>query len=195
MGKIVISTSVTLDGVIQDPDGEEGFPRGGWIGQASEVDAAVKGEAAKILLDEVQGTQALLLGRRSDEFFAARWTSRSGEWADRMNGLPKYVVSSTLQRPKWNNSTVLGGDLVSEVSKLKQQLAGDIVVYASYQLVHTLIEHDLVDELRLMVYPVLIGAGERLFGETSDKKPMRLIESRTVGGGLVFLTYQLVRDA
>jgi dihydrofolate reductase len=195
MGKIVISTSVTLDGVIQDPDGEEGFTRGGWIGQASEVDAAVKGEAAKILLDEVLGTQALLLGRRTDEFFAARWTSRSGEWADRMNGLPKYVVSSTLQQPKWNNSTVLRGDLVSEVSKLKRQLAGDIVVYASYQLVHTLIEHDLVDELRLMVYPVVIGAGERLFGETSDKKPMRLIESRTVGGGLVFLTYQPVRDA
>jgi dihydrofolate reductase len=195
MGKIVISTSVTLDGVIQDPDGGEGFPRGGWIGQASEVDAAVKGEAAKILLDEVLGTQALLLGRRTDEFFAARWTSRSGEWADRMNGLPKYVVSSTLQQPKWNNSTVLRGDLVSEVSKLKRQLAGDIVVYASYQLVHTLIEHDLVDELRLMVYPVVIGAGERLFGETSDKKPMRLIESRTVGGGLVYLTYQPVRDA
>jgi dihydrofolate reductase len=195
MGKIVISTSVTLDGVIQDPDGEEGFTRGGWIGQASEVDAAVKGEAAKILLDEVLGTQALLLGRRTDEFFAARWTSRSGEWADRMNGLPKYVVSSTLQQPKWNNSTVLRGDLVSEVSKLKQQLAGDIVVYASYQLVHTLIEHDLVDELRLMVYPVVIGAGKRLFGETSDKKPMRLIESRTVGGGLIYLTYQPVRDA
>ena len=195
MGKIVVSENVTLDGVIQDPDGAEGFPRGGWIGQASQVDAAVKGEAAKILLDEVLGTQALLLGRRTEAFFAARWTSRSGEWADRMNGLPKYVVSSTLQQPKWNNATVLRGDLVSEVSKLKQQLTGDIVVYASYQLVHTLIEHDLVDELRLMVYPVVIGAGERLFGETSDKKPMRLIESRTVGGGLVFLTYQPVRDA
>src|SRR5262245_57804249 len=139
MGKIVISTSVSLDGVIQDPDGGEGFRRGGWAGQFG-GEAAVKGEAAKVLLDEALGTQALLLGRRTDEFFAARWASRSGEWADRLNSMPKYVVSSTLQEPKWNNSTVLRGDVVSEVSKLKQQqLVGDIVVYASYQLVHALL--------------------------------------------------------
>jgi dihydrofolate reductase len=194
MGKIVISTSVSLDGVIQDPDGGEGFRRGGWVGQFG-GEAAVKGEAAKVLLDEALGTQALLLGRRTDEFFAARWASRSGEWADRLNSMPKYVVSSTLEEPKWNNSTVLRGDVVSEVSKLKQQLAGDIVVYASYQLVHALLEHDLVDELRLMVYPVVLGAGERLFGQTSDKKPMRLVDTKTIGDSLVFLTYQPVRDA
>jgi dihydrofolate reductase len=194
MGKIVISMSVSLDGVVQDPDGQEGFQRGGWIGQI-EGGPAVKGDAAKILLDEARGTQALLLGRRTDEFFAARWTSRSGEWADRLNSLPKYVVSSTLQEPKWTNATVLRGDVVNEVSTLKQQLAGDIVVYASIQLVRTLIEHDLVDELRLMVYPVVLGIGERLFGETSDTKPMRLIGNRTVGGGLAYLTYEFVRNA
>jgi dihydrofolate reductase len=116
-------------------------------------------------------------------------------FADRLNSLPKYVVSSTLQEPKWSNSTVLRGDVVDEVSKLKQELAGDIVVYASYQLGRTLIEHDLVDELRLVVFPVVLGAGERLFGETSDKKPMRLVDTKTIGDGLAFLTYKFVRDA
>jgi dihydrofolate reductase len=194
MGRIVISTSMTLDGVVQDPDGGEGFRLGGWIGQFG-GEAAVKGEAAKVLLDEALGAEALLLGRRTDEFFATRWLSRSGEFADRLNSIPKYVVSSTLEEPKWTNATVLRGDVASEVSKLKQQLAGDIVVYASYQLVHTLVEHDLVDELRLMIYPVVLGAGERLFGETSDKKPLRLISTRTVGNDLAYLTYQPVRDA
>ena len=190
MGKVVVSENVTLDGVIQDPAGDEGFRVGGWVGLIKDSP-----QLGKLALEEALAAGAFLLGRRSYEWLAARWPSRSGELADRLNSLPKYVVSSTLQQPKWNNATVLRGDLVSEVSKLKQQLTGDIVVYASYQLVHTLIEHDLVDELRLMVYPVVIGAGERLFGETSDKKPMRLIESRTVGGGLVYLTYQPVRDA
>ena len=152
-------------------------------------------EWAKVELDEALGTEALLLGRRSYEWFAARWPSRSGELADRLNSLPKYVVSSTLEDPDWNNSTVLKGDVVNEVSKLKQELDGDIVVYASFQLVRTLIEHDLVDELRLMVFPVVLGAGERLFGETSDKKPMRLVDTRTVGDGLAYLTYEPVRDA
>jgi dihydrofolate reductase len=126
---------------------------------------------------------------------ATRWASRSGEWADRLNSLPKYVVSTTLEEPKWNNSTVLKDDVVSEVSKLKQKLDGEIVVYASYQLGRTLMEHDLVDELRLTVFPVVLGAGERLFGETSDKKSMRLLSTRTVGDGLAFFTYELVRDA
>ena len=135
------------------------------------------------------------MGRRSDEYFGPRWTGRSGEWADRLNGLPKYVVSSTLVNPEWSNSTVLKGDVVEEVSKLKQELDGDIVVYASRQLVHTLMEHDLVDELRLMVYPVVLGAGERLFGETSDKKSIRPLHARTVGDSLVYLTYEVVRDA
>jgi dihydrofolate reductase len=192
MGKIVISTNVSFDGVVQDPDGAEGFRLGGWFGQFGGEDLE---EWAKVEFEEALGTEALLLGRRSDEWFAARWLSKTGEWADRLNSLPKYVVSSTLQEPKWSNSTVLRGDVVSEVSKLKQELDGDIVVYASYQLGRTLIEHDLVDELRLFVYPVVLGAGERLFGETSDKKPMRLVDAKTIGDGLVFLTYTLVRDA
>ena len=192
MGKIVISTNVSFDGVVQDPDGEEGFRLGGWFGQFGGQDL---GEWAKVEFEEALATEALLLGRRSDEWFAARWLSKSGEWADRLNSLPKYVVSSTLQEPKWSNSTVLRGDAVSEVSKLKQQLAGDIVVYASYQLGRTLIEHDLVDELRLIVYPVVLGDGERLFGPTSDKKPMRLVDIKTIGDGLAFLTYEFVRAA
>jgi dihydrofolate reductase len=192
MGKIIISENVSLDGVVQDPTGEEGFRHGGWF---SRVDDRDREEAAKVLLDEALGTEAMLLGRRSYEFLAARWPSRSGALADRLNSKPKFIVSSTLQDPAWNNSTVLKGDAVSEVSKLNQQLAGDIVVAASAQLVHTLIEHDLADELRLMIYPVVLGAGKRLFGETSDKKPMRLIDTRTVGDTLAYLTYKLVRDA
>ena len=192
MGKIVISTNVSFDGVVQDPDGLEGFRLGGWFGQFGGQDLQ---EWAKIEYEEALGTEALLLGRRSEEWFAARWLSKSDAWADRLNGLPKYVVSSTLQEPKWSNVTVLRGDVVSEVSKLKQELDGDIVVYASYQLGRTLIEHDLVDELRLFVYPVVLGAGERLFGETSDQKPLRLIDTKIVGDGLAFLTYQFVRDA
>jgi dihydrofolate reductase len=192
MGKIVISTNVSFDGVVQDPDGLEGWRLGGWFGQFGGKDLQ---EWAKVEFEEALGTEALLLGRRSDEWFAARWLSKSDAWADRLNGLPKYVVSSTLQEPKWSNVTVLRGDVVSEVSKLKQELAGDIVVYASYQLGRTLIEHDLVDELRLFVYPVVLGAGQRLFGETSDKKPLRLVDTKTVGDGLVFLTYEFVRVA
>jgi len=192
MGKIVISTNVSLDGVVQDPDGQEGFRLGGWFGQFEGKDLE---QWAKVEIEEALGTEALLLGRRSEEWFATRWASRTGEWADRLNSLPKYVVSSTLQEPRWNNSTVLRGDVVSAVSKLTQELAGEIVVYASYQLARMLIKHDLVDELRLVVYPVVLGAGERLFGETSDKKPMRLVGTRTIGNGLAFLTYMFVRDA
>jgi dihydrofolate reductase len=192
MGKIVVSTNVTLDGVVQDPDGAEGFKHGGWFGQYGGKDLEQWG---KVSLDEALGAEALLLGRRTDEWFATRWTSRSGEWADRLNSLPKYVVSATLDEPKWGNSTVLRGDVVREVTKLKQKLAGEIVVYASYQLGRTLMEHDLVDELRLTVFPVTLGSGERLFAETADKKPMRLISTRIIGDGLAFLTYQLVADA
>jgi dihydrofolate reductase len=186
MGKIVISTNVSLDGVVQDPDGEEGFRLGGWFGQFGGKDLEAW---AQVEFEEALGAEALLLGRRSDEWFAARWLSRSGEFADRLNSLPKYVVSSTLEEPRWSNSTVLKGNVVDQVSKLKQELDGDILVYASYQLGRTLIEHDLVDELRLVVFPVVLGAGERLFGETSDQKPMRLVDARTVGNGLAFLTY------
>jgi dihydrofolate reductase len=190
VGKIVISTNVSLDGVVQDPDGGEGFRLGGWFGQFGGKDLE---EWAKISLEEARHTVALLLGRRTDEWFAARWPSRSGEWADRLNSLPKYVVSSTLTDAHWSNSTVLKGDVVDAVSKLKRELDGEIVVYASYQLGRTLIEHDLVDELRLVVFPVVLGAGERLFGETRDKKPMRLIDTKTIGDGLAFLTYEIVR--
>ena len=192
MGKIVVSENVTLDGVVQDPTGEEGFRHGGWLAEVGDRDREAW---AKVGFDEALGAEALLLGRRSYEFLAARWPSRSGPWADRLNSLPKYVVSSTLEDPDWNNSTVLDGDAVTEVSKLKQELGGEIVVAASRQLVRTLMEHDLVDELRLMVYPFVLGAGERLFGETSDKKPMRLVETRTLGDGLALLTYELIRDA
>jgi dihydrofolate reductase len=190
MGKIVVSENVSLDGVVQDPAGDEGFRVGGWVGQITD-----RPEVGKLALDEALGTEALLLGRGSYEFFAARWASRSGELADRLNSLPKYVVSSTLEDPHWNNSTVLEGDLVSEVSKLKQELDGDIVVLASFQIVHALMEHDLVDELRLKVFPVVLGAGERLFGKNSDKKPMRLVDNQTLDGDVAYLTYEPARDA
>ena len=187
MGKIVISTNVSLDGVVQDPDGGEGFRLGGWFGRFGGKDLEAW---QKVSLDEALGAEALLLGRRTDEWFAPRWAARTGEWADRLNSLPKYVVSSTVTEPRWTNATVLSGDVVSEVAKLKQELAGDIVVYASYQLGHTLIEHDLVDELRLVVFPVVLGAGQRLFGETSGAKPLRLADVRTIGDGLTFVTYR-----
>jgi dihydrofolate reductase len=190
MGKIIMSENVSLDGVVEDPAGDEGFTRGGWVGLL-----AGREEVAKIALDEALGAEALLLGRRSYEWLAGRWPSRSGELADRLNSLPKYVVSSTLEDPDWNNSTVLRGDALDEASSLKQALNGDIVVPGSFQLLRTLIEHDLVDELRLKIYPVVLGAGERLFGETSDKKPMRLVDSQTLGDGVAFLTYELVRQA
>jgi dihydrofolate reductase len=192
VGKIVISTNASIDGIVQDPDGKEGFRLGGWFLQFGGEDLK---EWGKVEFEEALGTEALLLGRRSDEWFATRWASRTDEWANRLNSLPKYVVSSTLEEPKWTNATVLAGDIVTEVSKLKRDHTGDIVVYASYQLGRTLMEHDLVDELRLFVYPVVLGAGERLFGETSDKKPMRLVRAQSVGNGLVFCTYERVRSA
>jgi len=190
MGRIVLSENVTLDGVIQDPDGKEGFRLGGWFGQVGDSD---REEWAKVELDEALNTEALLLGRRSYEFFAARWPARDGEWADRLNSMPKYVVSSTLREPDWNNTTVLGGDVLNEVSKLRHRVTGNIVVYASGQLAHTLIEHDLVDELRLMIYPFVLGAGDRLFGGIRDRKSLRLVETRTVGVSLTFVTYEFVR--
>jgi dihydrofolate reductase len=192
MGKIVITTNVSLDGVVEDPDGADGFSRGGWFVQAGGKDLE---EWSKIEYAEALDTTALLLGRRSDEWFGTRWAARPGEFADRLNSLPKYVVSATLQDPKWTNVTVLKGDVADEVTRLKRELDGDIVVYASYQLERALIEHGLVDELRLFVFPVVVGAGERLFGQTTGMKPFRLAGSRTVGDGLVLLTYEAVRDA
>ena len=189
MGRIVISENITLDGVIEDPSGVEGFKLGGWVGRVGDRG---REEAARVLLDEALGAEAQLFGRRTYEFLAARWPSRSGELADRLNRMPKYVVSSTLEDPGWNNTTILKGDVVSEVSKLRQSLNGEIVVAGSLQLVHMLMEHDLADELRLMVYPVVLGAGNRLFGETSDKKSMRRLDTRTVDD-LAYLTYEVVR--
>jgi dihydrofolate reductase len=192
MGKIVVSENVSLDGVVQDPTGEEGFRHGGWFDQFLDEDREAW---AKVELSEALRAEALLLGRGSDEYFGTRWSSRSGEWADRLNSLPKYVVSSTLVDPAWKNSTVLKGDVLSEVSKLKKEIEGEIVVYASRPLVRALMEHDLVDELRLMVFPVVLGDGERVFGETSDKKPLRRLDARTIGDGLAYLAYEVVREA
>jgi dihydrofolate reductase len=190
MGKIVISENVSLDGVVQDPAGDEGFKHGGWVGRITD-----RPEVGKLALDEALAAGAFLLGRRSYEWFAAKWPSRSGELAGRLNSLPKYVVSSTLEDPDWNNATVLNGDVVNEVTKLKQEIDGDIVVPGSFQLLRTLMEHDLVDELRLKIFPVVLGAGQRLFGETSDKKPMRLVETQTLDDGIAYLTYERVQGA
>lgn len=190
MGKIVVSDNVSLDGVVQDPAGDEGFARGGWVGLIKD-----RPELGKLALQEAVAAKALLLGRRSYEWFAARWPARSGELADRLNTMPKYVVSSTLKEAGWPNSTVLTGNVVGEVSRLKQQLDGEIVVAASFRLVRTLIEHDLVDELRLKIFPVVLGAGERLFAETTNKKPLRLVASRIVDDSVAYLTFAVVREA
>lgn len=192
MGKIVMSgpQNISLDGVVQDPDGLEGFELGGWFGRFGGKDLE---EWAKVALDEALGAEAWLLGRRSYEFFGERWRPRGGPLADRLNSMPKYVVSSTLEAPDWNNSTVLRGDAVAEVAKLKEELEGEIVVPGSHQLGRTLLEHDLVDEVRLVVFPVVLGAGRRFFGETSGQKPLRLVATSMIGDGLAFLTYQPLR--
>ena len=185
MGRIVVTEFVSLDGVMEDPGGSENFAQGGWSFKISRGD-----EGDKFKLDEAFASEALLLGRVTYEGFAEAWPSRDGEFADKFNNMPKYVVSSTLTAPEWKNSTVLKGDLVEEVEKLKREQEGDIVVHGSARLVQTLIEHDLVDELRLMVYLVVLGGGKRLFGETSDKKPLRLVESKVVGDGVSILIYR-----
>jgi dihydrofolate reductase len=185
MGRIVVTEFVSLDGVMEDPGGAEDFQHGGWT---FEIDRGEDGD--KFKLDEAFDAEALLLGRVTYEGFAAAWPSREGEFADKFNSMPKYVVSSTLEEAEWNNTTVLKGDVANEVSKLRQGADGDVVVHGSAQLVQTLVEHDLVDELRLMVFPVVLGTGKRLFGETSDKKPLRLADSKTVGDGVTILTYR-----
>jgi dihydrofolate reductase len=198
MGKIVISSSVTLDGVVQDPDGEEGFELGGWFHQF--VGGKDLEDWAARETEELLGAEALLLGRRSSEWFASRMLSRDGadvrvsrEWADRVKSIPKYVVSSTLEDPQWSNATVLNGDAVKEISELKRKVDGEILVYGSYQLVRILIEQNLADELRLVVFPVVLGTGLRIFHETSDKKPLHLVSTRKIGDGLVFYTYEFVQ--
>ena len=183
MGRIVVTEFVSLDGVMEDPGGSESFKHGGW---SFEID---RGEGTTFKLEETMATDALLLGRVTYEGFAEAWPSRDGEFADKFNSMPKHVVSSTLERPKWNNSTVLDGDLAAGVAKLKEQYDGDVAVHGSAQLVQTLLADDLVDELRLMVFPVALGSGKRLFGETADKKRLQLVETRTVGDGVLILTY------
>ena len=184
MARIVVTEFISLDGVMEAPGGEE-FRHPGW---SFEFDRGDEGNQFK--LDETMGSEALLLGRVTYEGFARAWPTREGEFADKFNSMPKYVVSSTLKDPDWTNTTVLDGDVVEEGTKLKDELDGDVVVHGSAQLAQTLLEHDLVDELRLMVFPVVLGTGKRLFGETTDKKPMRHVDSKVVGEGVMILTYE-----
>jgi dihydrofolate reductase len=184
MGKIIVTEFVSLDGVMEDPGGSEGTRNGGW---SFEIDRGDEG--GKFKLDETMASEALLLGRVTYEGFAEAWPTRDGEFADKFNAMPKYVVSSTLEDPEWTNTTVLRGDVVDEVAKLKRDVEGEIVVHGSARLAQTLLEHDLVDEVRLMVYPVVLGSGKRLFGE-GGKKPLGLVESRVVGDGVAILVYQ-----
>ena len=184
MSKVVVSQFITIDGVVEDPGGSEGLERGGW---AFEFDRGPEGDEFK--LDEVMASDVLLLGRVTYEGFAEAWPSRSGEFADKFNNMRKFVVSATIGEPEWNNSTVIRENVAEEVSRLREHQGGDILVNGSVQLVQTLIEHNLVDELRLMVFPVVLGAGKRLFAEASDQTPMRLVDSRPAGEVLI-LTYE-----
>jgi dihydrofolate reductase len=186
MGKLVVSQFVTVDGVFEDPGGAEGFERGGW---AFDFDRGADGD--KFKLDEVMASEALLLGRVTYEGFAAAWPSREGEFADKFNGMPKYVVSSTLASPEWNNTTVIGGDVGKEVGALKERVDGDILVNGSAQLVKALVEHDLVDEYRLMVFPVVLGGGKRLFLDGIARRGLRLDQTTPVGpDGVLILVYR-----
>jgi dihydrofolate reductase len=187
MGKLIVSDNVSLDGVIEDPAGDEGFDRGGWVGLIKD-----RPDLAELALREALGSDALLMGRRTYDWFATRWPSRSGALADRLNGMPKFVVTSTLDKPAWTNTTPLMGDLVAAVAWLKQAFAGDIVVPASSGVVGMLLEHDLVDELRLKVFPVVVGAGRRLFGETGAIRAMRLVACRRLDGDTSYLIYERV---
>ena len=182
MGTIVVTEFISLDGVMEDPGGAEDYKHGGWT---FEID---RGEGDAFKLAETRSTAALLLGRRTYEGFAAAWPSREGEFADMFNSMPKYVVSTTLDNPEWNNTTVL--EDIDGVRAVKERVDGEIVVHGSRQLAQTLIEHDLVDELRLMVFPVVLGSGKRLFGETADKKTLQLASSEIVGDGIAILTYR-----
>jgi dihydrofolate reductase len=190
VGRIVVTEFVSLDGVMEDPGGSEDFKHGGWSFEFSRGE-----EGDRFKLDETLQAEALLLGRVTYEGFAEAWPTRSGEFADKFNRMPKYVVSSTLDEPKWNNTTVLKDDVGEAVSNLRQEVNGDIVVHGSAQLVQSLLERDLVDELRLMVFPVVLGSGKRVFGSTRDKKPLRLVDSNTVGDGVAILIYEPRADS
>jgi dihydrofolate reductase len=188
MGRIVVTEFVSLDGVVEDPGGSEDYKYGGWSFEFSRGD-----EGDKFKLDEALEADALLLGRVTYQGFADSWPERDGEFADKFNSMPKYVVSSTLENPEWTNSTVLEGDLAEAVAKVRDQHDGDIVVHGSPKLVQGLLDQDLVDELRLMVFPVVLGTGKQLFGNTADKKTLKLTDSRTVGDGVAILIYEPAR--
>jgi dihydrofolate reductase len=185
MGRIVVTEFVSLDGVIEAPGGGEDFEHAGWTFQ---IDRGEEGE--KFKLDETMASEAMLLGRVTYDGFASAWPKMKGDFADRFNGMPKYVVSSTLRDPSWTNTTVIGGDVVAEVRRLREEADGDVVVHGSASLAQTLLEHDLVDALHLMVFPVVLGKGKRLFGDTTAKKPMRLTDSKIVGDGVAILIYE-----
>jgi dihydrofolate reductase len=184
VGRIVVTEFVSVDGVMEDPGGSEDFDYGGWTFQFDRGD-----DGNRFKLDETMQSAALLLGRTTYEGFAKAWPTRDGEFADKFNSMPKYVVSSTMGEPEWSNSTVLRGDLAQEVARLRSGIDGDIVVHGSARLVQALIDQGLVDELRLMVFPVVLGAGKRIFGATSERRPMRLVDSKVVGEGVVILVY------
>ena len=184
MGDIVVTEFITVDGVAEDPGGSEGHPHGGWGFET------VRGKGAQFKLDEIRATDALLLGRRTYDGFAQAWPDQEGEFADKFNSVPKYVVSSTLKDPSWTNTTVLQGDLAKEVEKLRQRHDGDVGVHGSLQLAQALLDRGLVDELRLMIFPVVLGSGKRLFSSDASHRPLELAESRNVGDGVVILTYR-----
>jgi dihydrofolate reductase len=190
MGRIIVTEFVSLDGVIEDPGGAEDFKHGGWSFSFSRGE-----EGDKFKLDETLGSEALLLGRVTYDGFADAWLTRNDEFADKFNSMPKYVIGANADPARWNNSTVLEGDPVQAAKRLRDEHSGDIVVHGSAQLAQTLLEHDLVDELHLMVFPVLLGSGKRLFGKTSDKKTLRLVDSKIVGDGIAILTYQQAPEA
>jgi len=187
MGRIVVTEFVSLDGVIEAPGGGEDYKHAGWTFEINRGD-----EGDKFKVAELGEAEAQLLGRRTYEGFAAAWPSMKDEagFADKMNSMPKYVFSSTLTDPEWENTTVLSGDLAEEIAKVRDEVDGVILVAGSAQLVQGLIENDLVDELRLMVFPVVLGSGKRLFGEIEDKKALRLTDHKIVGDGVAILTYQ-----
>ena len=189
MGKVVVSQFITLDGVVEDPGGAEEFDRGGW---AFKFDRGPEGDEFK--LDEVMASEALLLGRVTYEGFAKAWPSRSGDFADKFNSMPTYFISTTLKDPEWNNSTVIDGDVAEAVAELKRDVDGDILVNGSVQLVQTLMEHDLVDEYRLMVFPTVLGAGKRLFGETSDALALWLMDAKPAGETLILIYEPSAKD-
>jgi dihydrofolate reductase len=186
MGKIVVTEFVSLDGVMEDPGGSEHTKHGGWTFKFNRGD-----DGNKFKVDETLNAEAQLLGRVTYEGFAEAWPKRSGDpFSGKFNSMPKYVVSQTLKKADWNNSTILKGNVVEEVKKLKQRLKGDILVSGSARLVQTLIANDLVDQLNLMVFPVILGSGKKLFGETKDAKTLRLTDSRTVGDGVAIMVYE-----